>query len=101
MKPNIPSELRSMDGKTPVSGINQSTARMLDVLFGKFERYKKNVRNGKLGKTAQFWLLYLDLMRNQTMAHMAVQENDVKSLMFCWKQFLPFYFALNKLHYAR
>ena len=58
-----------MDGKTPVSGINQSTARMLDVLFGKFERYKKNVRNGKLGKTAQFWLLYLDLMRNQTMAH--------------------------------
>ena len=70
-------------------------------LFNKYESYRNDVRNGRIGRTAQFWSLYLDLTRYQTMAHTAVQENDTKSLMFCWRQYLPLYFALNKLHYAR
>ena len=73
----------------------------LDVFFDKYATYRQKVSTGTIGKTAQFWMIYLDLMRAQTMAHTAVQENDWKSLMYCWKQFLSIYFALNKRNYAR
>ena len=98
-KPNIPVALRSLDLKS--DKMSASLAKDFDELFTNYESFRSDVRGGKIGRTAQFWTLYLDLMRHQTMAHTAVQENDIKSLMFCWKQYLPLYFALNKLHYAR
>ena len=64
--------------------------------------FKNRVRNDKLGKTAQFWLsFYLDLMSIQQAAHLAVQENDFEVRHSAWKQFLPFYVALNITNYAR
>ena len=42
-----------------------------------FESFKQTIRDGKLGKMPQFWLLYLDMMRNQHMIHLAVQENNL------------------------
>ena len=73
----------------------------LDAFFAKCTKYRSDVSDEKIGKTAQFWTMYLDIMRYQTMTHTAVQENDLKLLMFCWQQFLSLYFALSKLHYAR
>ena len=66
-----------------------------------FETFCVNVRDGKLGKTAQFWLIYLDLMRMQHFIHTAVQENEFNLRFHAWKYFIPFYFALNKTNYAR
>lgn len=40
-------------------------------------------------------------MNIQQAAHLAVEENDFESRHLAWKQFLPFYFALNKTNYAR
>ena len=44
----------------------------------RFESFKQTIRGGKLGKTPQFRLLYLDMMRNQHMIHLAVQENNLR-----------------------
>lgn len=66
-----------------------------------YENFRESARKGALGKTAQFWLLYMDLMRFQVMAHTAVQENDIETLIFCWKEFIPMYFIMNKRNYAR
>ena len=55
----------------------------------------------RCGKTAQFWLLYMDLMRYQALAHQAVQPNDLHLLISAWKAFIPMYFAMNKVKYAR
>ena len=52
-------------------------------------------------KTAQFWLLYMDLMRYQALVHQAVQPNDLHLLISAWKAFIPMYFAMNKVKYAR
>ena len=41
-----------------------------------YETFRSSVRAGSLGKTAQFWMLSLDLMRLQNIAHSATQEND-------------------------
>ena len=41
-----------------------------------FGSFKQAIRDGKLKQTPQFWLLYLDIMRNQHMTSLVVQENN-------------------------
>ena len=67
----------------------------------KYEAFRQQVKEGLLGKTAQFWVVYLNLMSYQHLTHLAIQENDFGLRLFCWKQFIPYYFALNKVNYAR
>ena len=66
-----------------------------------YEDCRNSVRNGKLGKTATFWLTYLDFVRMQLVIHTSIQENDFEKRVLGWKYFLPFYFALNYFNYAR
>ena len=70
-------------------------------LIDQYEDFKSKIRDGKLGKTAQFWLIYLDLMRVQHLAHTAIHENNLDMKMHAWEQMLPLYFYFNKLFYAR
>ena len=73
-----------------------------DSFFVKYQQFKDEIRDGKLGVTPQFWLcLYIDLMEVQQLAHQAVQENNFHLRTYCWKFFLPLYFALDKTNYAR
>ena len=66
-----------------------------------FSKFRDQVAQGKYGKTAQFWCIYLDLMKMQHWIHTTLQENDFELQIKSWKFFLPFYFALNKINYAR
>ncbi len=66
-----------------------------------YERYRSSVRKGSAGKTAQFWMIYLDLMQAQCMAHVGVQENYVDMIINAWLKLLPMYFVLNKINYAQ
>ena len=70
-------------------------------MVNKFENYRQEVREGKKGKTAQFWIRYLDLMRLQHQIYTAIQTNDFDIRLNAWKEMLPLYFALNKTNYAR
>ena len=66
-----------------------------------FDEFNDSARRGEHGKTAQYWLIYLDLMRNQHALHTAVQENDLKQRLQAWEYFIPYCFATNKSNYAR
>lgn len=70
-------------------------------IYETYKNYRENIRNGGIGKTPQFWMFYMDLIRIQTLAHTAVQSNDLEMLIFSWQSFLPLYFATNKVNYAR
>ena len=35
------------------------------------------------------------------MAQAAVQENDLATLLDCWKAFISMYLVMNKINYAR
>ena len=49
-----------------------------------FERYKEEVRAGKHGKTAQFWLVnYLDIIHILNGIHIAVQESNNELRLKC------------------
>ena len=65
------------------------------------ERYHDEVTNGSIGKSTQFWMIYLNLMRMQSFGQLAVHQSNIESLICEWKAFIPFYFATNKTNYAR
>ena len=46
-------------------------------------------------------MLYLDLVRNQYFAHIAVQSNNFDPRLFAWKYMIPFILVLNKINHAR
>ena len=71
------------------------------MIFYSYESCREQARNGSLEKTAQFWILYLDMMRMQHVIHTAVQENDFDARLAAWDYFIPLYFAFNKTNYAR
>ena len=64
-----------------------------------YQRYRSRIRNRAAGKTAQFWMIYLDLMEAQVMAYNGVQGNNIDMMIKAWQTFLPMYFAFN--NYAR
>ena len=100
-KPKIPAALRDLSVNADDLTKTEEALDGAEGLFNMYENYRNDATNGSIGLTAQYWLIYLNLMRYQRMALNAVQENDTKTLLFCWKKFLPMYFSLNKLHYAR
>ena len=81
--------------------VDKSLLAEAEVLFCSYESYPQQARNCSLGKTAQFWILYLDLMRMQHVIQTAVQENDFDARLAAWDYFMPLYFAFNKTNYAR
>ena len=97
-RPEIPTILTdAVAGDTFTTEVIQSCSN----LNNKYEHFKSEVRNGSHGKTPQFWIMYLDLMRIQHMAHTAVQENNFDLRAEAWKKLLPLYFAFNMFNYAR
>ena len=69
--------------------------------YALYKDYLKQTRQGNLGKTAQYWLTYLDLMRMQHIIHTAVQENNFEAQLYAQEYFIPLYFVFNKTNYAR
>ena len=69
--------------------------------FQKYKKYRDDVRERKISKTTQYWILHLDLMRLQHQIHTAVQINNFDMRLDPWDKMLPMHFALNKTNYAR
>ena len=94
-------ELLSMNPEEKLTETLNTQITQIMQVSQSYEHYRNSVRNGKLGKTATFWLTYLDLVRMQHVIHTSIQENDFEKRVLGWKYFLPFYFALNYSNYAR
>ena len=94
-------EIKEDFAESNCDALDDGIVEMFSSLASQYDSYKEKARSGKLGKTPQYWLIYLDLIYLQAMAHSAVQENDIEKLAFAWFSFLPFYFVLDKRNYAR
>ena len=69
--------------------------------YALYNDHLEQIRQGNLGKAAQYWLTYLDLMHMQDAIHTAVQENNFEARLCAWEYFIPFYFVFKKTNYAR
>ena len=79
--------------------LKSTSAKELD---SKFEQFKETIREGKLGKTAKFWLVnYLDIMHILHALHISIHEGDYELRLKAWKEILPYFFSLNRTNYSR
>ena len=69
-------------------------------LIQRYENFEQRVSKGEFGKTAQFWLNYLDLMRLQHQVHAAIQTNDFEMRLDAWERVLLYYFIFNEMNYV-
>ena len=81
--------------------ITSHSLHLGESLRQQFHNYQQKVRQGHLGQTAQFWLIYMDMMRIQLQHHTSVQENDFELRLASIESFIPFYFYYNMQNYAR
>lgn len=67
----------------------------------KFLVYLEECRVGSLGKTAQFWLSYMDHVRILLALIHAVKHNDFELYAYCIHAMGPIFFSFNGQNYAR
>ena len=97
--PQIPNTLNDASADPDI--FSDETLKSCQGLAEQYNKFREEVSRGHLGKTAQFWMMYLNMMRNQHCIHTAVQENTFNMPLECWEFFITFYFSLNKINYAR
>ena len=81
----------------------KSASRYFDIFAlhaNEYDNFKNMVRKGSLGKTAAFWLLYMDTMYLQHQAHISVHENNFYDRLRTLKRFIPYYFYFNFQNYV-
>jgi len=66
-----------------------------------FLAYREECRRGSLGKTAQFWLSYMDHVRLILALNHAVKHNNFPLYVHCVHEMAPMFFSFNGQNYAR
>jgi len=66
-----------------------------------YNEFLAQVRNGKLGKTAPFWLQYVDCVWQLLRFHRAVKENNLEEYMSSMRSLCSLLFSSDHLNYAR
>eukprot|EP00794_Sanderia_malayensis_P010400 gene10400-biopygen7580 len=100
---SIPSDLESNLKVDPVQMDVGSITN--DAIFKHYEEMYNSFRDrcsqGEFGLTPQFWLMYQEAVNKQHKFHLSINTNDYFLRLQCWKESLPYCFALNKQNYSR
>ena len=67
----------------------------------KYTRFKKSVRDGVLGKAAQFWITYMDHIWPVLSLNRAVKTNDFNFYAECLHLMADIFFSFDGQNYAR
>ena len=70
-------------------------------LVDDYEKFKNEVRRGKLGKTAQLWITYMDHIWLVLRLILSVKTNNFELYQACTYQMRGLFFAFNGQNYAR
>jgi len=70
-------------------------------LLHKWIRYENEVRSGKLGKTAQFWMQFIDHARLILLMLFSIKTNNLTLFHKCNSEMAPLFFAYDAPNYSR
>ena len=73
---------------------------MTDV-FKTYEAYSKQTQNGEHGKTALFWLKYVEMIRLYHQFSRRIRVGDLDAYIACLPKLAKYFFTLNHPNYAR
>ena len=66
-----------------------------------FNKFRLDVRDGKLGNTAKFWVIYMECVWHLLRFQRAVKENDFDIYLCSMHNMCSLLFAADHQHYAR
>ena len=69
--------------------------------FARYQQFKQSARDGHLGKTAQFWLSYMDIVWLILTLIKATKMNDLQLHLASGYSLCPILFAYDHTNYAR
>ncbi|KAK3106630.1 hypothetical protein FSP39_024006 [Pinctada imbricata] len=69
--------------------------------FDQYSKYRDSVREGALGKTAQFWISYMDIVWQIMSVIRATKTNDFDTHLSSLYQLCGLFFAYDQQNYAR
>ena len=66
-----------------------------------YEEFNEKTRKGAHGATAQYWIMYVDLLDLHQRFSRAVRTNDVDFFIYCLGKMCSIFFSTNHPNYAR
>ena len=80
----------------------QNLERMSDYdsLMERYEHYMDLTRSGEHGKTAAFWMMYVDLVELYLLCNTACHTHDAELIIFCLGKMCAVFFATSRPNYA-
>ncbi len=69
-------------------------------LMNKYDKFSQDTRRGIHGATAQYWMMYIDLVELYMLFSRAIRTNDLDLYIYCLAEMVDIMFALNHI-YAR
>ena len=72
-----------------------------DLFMQNYEQYTDLTRSGDHGKTAAFWIMYIDLVELYLLFSRACHTNDLELFIFCLGKMCAVFFATSRPNCAR
>ena len=72
-----------------------------DLFMQNYEQYTDLTRSGDHGKTAAFWIMYIDLVELYLLFSRACHTNDLELFIFCLGKMCAVFFATSRPNYTR
>lgn len=70
-------------------------------MIRQYSAFKDEIRNGEHGKTAKFWIDYMDKVLLVLLFQRATKENNLDLHIFCLQELCPLFFSYDHPNYAR
>ena len=70
-------------------------------LLERYDEYCGCTRRGEHGKTAMFWMTYIDLVKIYLLLDRACRTNDIDLYIYALRPMLSVFFATHRPNYAR
>ena len=99
---NIPSTnlLQKLENSAIVKDIFEVHCNLQDMVT-KYDSYLEETLNGKMGKTAQFWMTYAKIVGLIQLMQRAIKINDTALNSFALFEVTSIFFMSNHHNYAR
>lgn len=97
----IPDQTISELNQWACSKENEEIPNNLNKLAVEYHQYCEETCSGKLGKTAQFWMLYCRMIDIYLLLNYAMKINDVNLFAYALHKLSSIFFVTNHVNYAR
>lgn len=102
----IPDDCKALLNTFSQSPSSESVSSLMESasvlrLLEKYAHFCDNTRAGLFGPTAQYWLMYIDLIHIYLLLDRACRTNDVALFIYALGEMIPVFFACHRPNYAR